>query len=391
MDVAGCTQGKGVLSDNLQQPPRAICAPDRLGAVASTGLLDSANEETFDRATRLASRLLGVPVSLFTIIDADRQFFKAHTGLPEDLQRDRQTPLSHSYCQHVVNTNAPLIVRDSSKDPLVVNNGATVDLGLTAYLGVPVRTSDGHVVGSFCALSYEVQDWTDADLALLGDIASGVESEMNLRVALRELEEAAIHNALLMEEVEHRVKNVFSIVPALLSLSATTAGSVDELVTAVRSRIGALSRSHSLTIGSFSRLHGLDLKEMIASVLAPYMEEGEKLRIKGQSARLNVTSASMVGLAMHEFATNAAKYGALSMPEGRVSITTEVDESVPPVLTIRWQESNGPPIIAVPKRSGFGTKLLDRLLAASSGHIERDWKPDGLHIRLDVSLPVEAE
>ncbi len=354
-------------------------------------MLDSANEETFDRATRLAGRLLGVPVSLFTIVDVDRQFFKAHTGLPEDLQRERQTPLSHSYCQHVVNTDAPLIVRDSSQDARVVNNGATIDLGLTAYLGVPVRTADGHVIGSFCALSYEVQDWTDDDLKLMEDIASGVESEMNLRVALRDLQAAATHNALLMGEIEHRVQNMFAIVPALLSLSATTAGSVDELVTAVRARIGALSRSHSLTIGSSARDAGLDVKEMIGSVLAPYMDAGEKLRIDGQSARLDVAAASMVGLAMHEFATNAAKYGALSVPEGRVTITTAVSESDPPVMTIDWQESCGPQVEGEPERSGFGTKLLDRLLAASSGQIEREWHPDGLEIRLDVKLPAKGD
>lgn len=378
------------MSDKEQEASSTAREQDRLNAIAAAGLLDSANEETFDRATRLASRLLGVPVSLFSIVDTDRQFFKSHAGLPEDLQRDRQTPLTHSYCQHVVQTNAPLIVRNSREDARVVDNGATVDLGLMAYLGVPVRTIGGLVVGSFCALSYDARDWSDTDLSLMEDIASGVQSEMNLRIAMRDLEATAAHNALLMGEIEHRVQNMFAIVPALLSLSATTAESVEELVTAVRSRIGALSRSHRLTIGTSAREAGLDVKEMIGSVLEPYLDQGGRLRIEGQSARLEVAAASMVGLAVHEFATNAAKYGALSVPDGRVSITTAVSENDPPVMTIRWQESGGPLVDGVPERAGFGTKLLDRLLAASSGSIERNWKPDGLCILLEVQLLTAA-
>ena len=93
--------------------------PDRLRALSATALLDSKPEQAFDRLTRLAARVLGAPVSLVSLVDRDRQFFKSAEGLAEPWLSERQTPLSHSFCQHVVTTNAPLVVTDARDHPLV--------------------------------------------------------------------------------------------------------------------------------------------------------------------------------------------------------------------------------------------------------------------------------
>src|SRR5947209_1246292 len=99
-------------------------------------------EESFDRLARLAARLVGAPVALVTAVDRDRQYFKSCLGLPEPWATRRETPLSHSFCQHVVTAREPVLVPDARQDPRFIDNRAIRDLGVTAYLGVPLITAD---------------------------------------------------------------------------------------------------------------------------------------------------------------------------------------------------------------------------------------------------------
>ena len=158
---------------------------ERLRALERSELMDSPAEDAFDRAVRLATRLLGTPVGLLSLVDGERQFFKAQLGLPEPTATARQTPLSHSFCQHVVNADAPLAVRDARADPRVRGNLAIEELDVIAYLGVPVHAPDGAVLGSFCAIQSEPREWTDVEREALEDIAAGVEAEIALRTELK--------------------------------------------------------------------------------------------------------------------------------------------------------------------------------------------------------------
>ena len=119
------------MSELVEQPD------PRLAALRQTGLPDSGPEEAFDRLTRLATRALGVPVALVSLVDEHRQFFKSCVGLPEPWATDRQTPLSHSFCQHVVSAADPLVIADARQHPLVRDNAAIADLGVVAYAGFP--------------------------------------------------------------------------------------------------------------------------------------------------------------------------------------------------------------------------------------------------------------
>ena len=170
-------------------PPDAgadIRREDRLAALRQTGLLDTPPEEVFDRVTRLARRLLRAPVILVSLVDADRQFFKGAVGLPEPWATRRETPLSHSFCQHVVATGAPFRVEDARQHALVRDNPAVSELGVVAYLGTPLATADGRVLGSLCAIDTEPRTWTTEDIVTLRDLAGLVMSEVSLRrVALK--------------------------------------------------------------------------------------------------------------------------------------------------------------------------------------------------------------
>jgi PAS domain S-box-containing protein len=149
--------------------------------LAASRLLDSPPEEAFDRLTRLAARLLGAPVALVTFLGDDRVFFKSAIGLPEPWASRRSTPLSYSFCRHVVATGAPLVVEDARRHPLVRANPAVRELRWIAYAGVPLTVDDGQTVGTLCVVDSLPRIWSPRDLALLGDLAASVVSEIELR------------------------------------------------------------------------------------------------------------------------------------------------------------------------------------------------------------------
>ena len=162
-------------------PPGGPADSDRLAALRHSGLLDSPPEASFDRIARLVARVLGVPTALVSLVDADRQFFKACVGLPEPWASRRETPLSHSFCQHVVASRAPLVVDDAREHPTLRQNGAVLDIGVIAYLGVPLITPDGHVFGSLCAIDGRPRAWTEGEVETMRDLAESVMTEVALR------------------------------------------------------------------------------------------------------------------------------------------------------------------------------------------------------------------
>lgn len=166
--------------------------PARLEALRAVALLDTPAEEAFDRLSRLAARLLDVPIALVSLVDADRQFFKSCIGLEaEPFRTDRETPLSHSFCQHNRVVGKPLVIKDVRTDPLFSANLAVRDLGVASYLGFPLTTADGYVLGSFCAIDTRPREWEASDIETIRDLAASVMVEINLRteVATRHLVE----------------------------------------------------------------------------------------------------------------------------------------------------------------------------------------------------------
>ncbi len=155
--------------DNLEQ---TIGNPERLAMLRALALLDAPEDDALARLTHLAATLLGAPTALITLVDADRQFFAAATGVPETLTGVRETPLPYSICQYVVGTRVPLVVGDLRTDPFFSTHPAVTGLGLGAYAGVPLFDTTGQALGSFCAVDYQPRNWTDEQMAILRDLAS---------------------------------------------------------------------------------------------------------------------------------------------------------------------------------------------------------------------------
>ena len=178
-DSGGVVKGRALAGRELsgapasgQMKPAAVLDGERLAALRDTALIEGEPDDAFARLNRIAVELLGVPVSLVSLVDEDRQFFAGQVGLPEPWASFRETPLSHSFCQHVVNSGEPLVIDDARSDPLVSDNLAIRDLGVAAYAGIPLRMRDGNVLGSFCAIDASPRHWSERDLRILGDLAS---------------------------------------------------------------------------------------------------------------------------------------------------------------------------------------------------------------------------
>ncbi len=139
----------------------------RLLALEDGGLMTTAFDKDLDGLTSLVSHTLKVPVALISLVDQHRQFFKSQCGLPEPWASRRETPLSHSFCQHVVVSGEPFIVNDARVHPLVLDNLATPDIGVIAYAGVPIIGADDYVLGSLCAIDTVPREWKPSDIELL--------------------------------------------------------------------------------------------------------------------------------------------------------------------------------------------------------------------------------
>lgn len=192
----------------------------------------------------------------------------------------------------------------------------------------------------------------------------------------------------LMREVAHRSKNQLAVVASLAKQSAPTADSVSQFSEGFQQRIHGLARSTDLLIAG--SLGGVDLGELIKVQVAPFQpSETDSLTMSGPRFRLSSQATQTLGMVFHELATNAAKYGAFSTPEGRLSVDWKLSEDI---LRIDWRETVSG-IEPAKERRGFGSHLIDRTLGRALGaKIERTFHPDGLECVFEIPrLPMTQE
>lgn len=196
----------------------------------------------------------------------------------------------------------------------------------------------------------------------------------------------AERNEILSRELSHRIKNIFAVIGGLIAMGVRLHPESRTFANDLRNRIDALGRAHecarphsekSQVEGRASSLHSL-----LADILQPYGGPGGRaLTIDGEDTAIDDRGATPLALIFHELATNSAKYGALGAEDGSVGLHSERRDGM---ISIRWTERNGPPVIEPPGRIGFGTKLVEISVQQLGGDIERRWKPDGLEVTLSV-------
>lgn len=194
---------------------------------------------------------------------------------------------------------------------------------------------------------------------------------------------------LLLNELDHRVKNTLATVQSIAEQTLRSAAVSKHVRDDLTQRLVALSQAHNVLVAE--NWAGADLRTLICQVLAPHERNPSPLQLQGPSVRLHPSQAVSVSLACHELATNAAKYGALSVPTGQVAVEWNLAHNGDGerFLTLLWTESGGPPV-ELPKRQGFGTRLIRRSFEnEAGGRAEVQFPPQG--VQCSLFLPLKNE
>ena len=218
----------------------------------------------------------------------------------------------------------------------------------------PLRSETGDIVGLTCASI---------------DVTERKENEAHLR--------------LLMRELTHRSKNLLAVIQAMARQTARHAGSIDGFLNQFGDRLQALAASHDLLIRE--SWHGASLNELIRSQLATYIDRGGgQVTIEGPEVALKPEAAQNLGLALHEMVVNAAKFGSLSVPEGRLSVTWAPNDAGSKAIALEWREQSGPKVKPRRKR-GFGSLVIERNLARSvDAEVNMEFAAEGLRCHIVI-------
>ncbi len=185
----------------------------RLAALHSLGILDTPQEERFERLTRLASTLFGAPIALVSLVDLDRQWFKSSVGLDA-----RETPRSVAFCSHAVEQGDMLVVPDATRDPRFASNPLVTGApDIRFYAGQPVYSHSGEPVGTLCVIDRVPRDFSPDQRQCLRDLAALVEDELNKGALVRAREAAELALRQLNEELERRVEERTELLDAILA------------------------------------------------------------------------------------------------------------------------------------------------------------------------------
>lgn len=203
---------------------------------------------------------------------------------------------------------------------------------------------------------------------------------------ITELKNTEARQTLLMQELAHRMKNTLALVQAVATQTLRNAVSLDEATEALSARLVALAQAHDVLVkGSFA---SASLPDLVASAISLHGDGVPgRFRAEGPEVMLNAHQGMTLALMLHELGTNAAKYGALSTPNGTVLVTWSVEDGPSTILRFRWEEVGGPPV-SPPTRTGFGTRLIARSLAHSfEGSVRLDYPVTGASLTFECPLP----
>lgn len=290
---------------------------ERMNAVRRYDILDTPPDGAFDRITALAARRFSVPISIISIVDEDRIWFKSHHGLPvEEIGRDP------GLCASAILANDPYILTDASVDVRSLANPLVAgDFGLRFYAAVPLTTSDGYNLGTLCIIDKEPRPIDEAQIADLKDLASVVMDQMELQLAARK----AVSTAELMaKEIDHRVMNSLQFVSSLLAMQSRSpeVGEAAHHLQLAANRVAAVAQVHRHFV-----LEGADttsclrfLRKLCADLEAVL---GLDIAVGGDEVDVPTTAIQPIGLLVNELVTNAAKHGG-----GAIEVSYRVQDAV---------------------------------------------------------------
>lgn len=257
---------------------------------------------------------------------------------------------------------------------------------------------NGYPEETYWTFSYSPLYGDDGAIAGLLNIVTETTQAVADRAALlvayeraqEHIRERATHESelkLLNQELVHRMKNTLAMTQSIVTQSLRGSESITDAIATVTARIGALSKAQDILTGSLRSAAGFE--EIVSAALVPHRDRDDRFIITGVPIYLTAQQALGLSLAIHELATNATKYGALSLPEGRIEIRWSVGENG--MFSFEWVEVGGPPVTP-PERRGFGSRLTERIISAIfSGEGRMGFEPTGLTFRLSGRLETSPD
>jgi len=349
----------------------------RLNALKNTSLLDSQSEERFNRVVRLAAGALGTDIALISLIDENRQWFKARHGLEAT-----QTPRNQAFCHHAIQQpNDVMVVLDAEKDKRFEKNPlVTGEPNISFYAGVPLVTRDGHALGTLCVIDSEPRsDFSNSDQQILKDLAATVMTEVELANQSQINADLTIIN----EELQHRMGNMYAHISGLVSVLGRTDVDKNQLVRRIREKITSLSQTQALL--ATADYKSVPLSKLMVTALGPFRTEQNAHRIKIQNHddfEVSARGAFIFTLMLNELATNAMKHGALSRDTGVVDVTWKNGDEI----IFIWNEVIPDSNIISSTREGFGTQILKKIVPLDlQGRADYDLNSSGLRYSVTVN------
>ena len=310
-----------------------------------------------------------------------------------DLGDPRETALFAPTFEGNTVVRSPDITRDPRYGGKVAGlaDGGGMPAGhppVRSYLAVPVVSAGGTAHGAILLGHPEPDRFGDREEALARGLAAQAAVALDNAQLFEARKAAEARQRVLIDELNHRVKNMLATVKAVLRLSARSASDdVETFVATFTERLSSLAATHTILTDGMRQTAGL--RELLDNEVAPYAgEERDHVRLVGPDVELPSRIAVPLGMALHELTTNAVKYGALSVQSGQLAVRWRLDPANG--LAIEWLERGGPPATP-PTRSGFGSQLLERVLVAQLGaDCTLDYEPEGLRVAIIVPLPSEG-
>jgi two-component sensor histidine kinase len=346
----------------------------RLAALHSYEILDTPRESDFDELVELAATICGAPISVVNLIDADRQWFKAETGLGV-----RETPLDTSLCAHAILEQDFMEIEDTLADRRMADNSlCTGEPGLRFYAGALLKTEDGLPLGTLCVLDYRSRRLDDFQRRSLKVIARQVMKQLDLRRALKA-------QNTLVKEIDHRVKNSLQSVSSLVALQRMR--SKDEHVRAALDEVAARLQTISLVHDELSLAGASETVDLgryldrLGGLLARNASGDVKVLVTGEALMANSRLASSVGMIVSEFVANSLKH---AFPDGRAgTIRIKLRDIGEGMAELSCADDGvGAPAAGDTGKAGLGMKIIAASVSQIGGRLERPEAVPGVQLRV---------
>jgi two-component sensor histidine kinase len=344
-------------------------------------------DDILDKGCELVGRALDTDLAKVMELLPDGKFFKARAGVGWRpgvighviVTADEDSP------EGLTLKDGAVISNDISKEERFEYHDFMKEHGVKAFVNVLILSSSGRPpFGVLQVDSQRLRDFTQSDVAFLRSYANLLGAAMERLRVVDQLRAAVRDRDLLIDELNHRVKNTLTTVQSIASQTLRNAPDLDHASSAIESRLIALSQVHNvLTDRSWSHV---GLQDIVAQAVEPYRSRGEnRIHVQGPPIHVPPRMALALAMALQELLTNAVKYGALSNGTGQIEVGWNLTHASDR-LHLLWQEAGGPPV-QKPARRGFGTRLIERSLAHDlNGDVRIEFAPKGVLCSVDAPL-----